>query len=71
MSRIKPGDIFSISTSKGKACLHYICKDKEETPLVRVLPGLFEVVPDDLEALVLKEELFLFSFSWSPLTIEY
>jgi hypothetical protein len=65
MSKIKIGDIFDIKTPKGNAYLHYIFKDKTIGELVRVLPGLYNLQPDNLDGLVGSKESFMIFF---PLT---
>lgn len=62
MKKIKEGDVFEITTSKGKAYLHYIYKDKEMTELVRVLPGLYASAPENLDQLIESKEMFMVSF---------
>lgn len=69
MKKIKEGDIFEINTPKGKAYLHYIYKDKVIGELIRVLPGLFNDKPVDINKLVaLEEEQFMVFF---PLAYAY
>lgn len=68
MRRIKVGDIFEISTPKGKAYLHYIYKDKMTGDLIRVLPGLYSDRPDSLDKLAGSKESFMVSF---PLSAAY
>ena len=68
MKRVKLGDVFEISTSKGKAYLHYIYQDKDLIELIRVLPGLYSSVPENLDQIVESNEKFMVSF---PLTAAY
>ncbi len=65
MARVKLGDIFEIETSKGKAYLHFVLKDKMMGSLVRVLPGLFSSKPEKLCDLVKKQELYVIFFPLS------
>lgn len=62
MKRIKIGDIFEISTNKGKGYLHYVYDDKILGQLIRVLPGLFEESKNEFRELVLQKELFVVFF---------
>jgi hypothetical protein len=41
MARIKIGDVFEISTPKGKAYLQYVHKNETIGELLRILEGLF------------------------------
>lgn len=68
MKKIKLGDIFEITTPKGKAYLHYVNKDKTTGELIRVLQGLYKEEPTDLDKLVGSSELFYVSF---PLSYAY
>lgn len=68
MGRIKLGDIFEINTTKGKAYLHYIYKDKTVGDLIRVLPGLYSDRPDNLLKLAGSKETFMVFF---PLSAAY
>ena len=68
MKRIAIGDVFSINTPKGNAYFQYVYLNKNNIELIRILPGLFEETPTDLEGLVRKKELFLISF---PLAAAY
>lgn len=65
MARIKLGDIFEIETAKGKAYLHYICKDKELGELVRVLEGLYNERPASFDELAGTPEAFMVFFPLS------
>lgn len=68
MGRIKVGDVFGIATSKGMAYLHYIHEEPKQCELIRVLPGLYEEPPQNLEEIVRMEERFMISF---PLKAAY
>lgn len=68
MTKIKPGDIFEISTSKGKAYLHYVYNDKSIGYLVRVLPGLFKETPINIAELAASKERYMIYF---PLLAAY
>ena len=65
MARIKIGDIFEINTSKGKAYLHYIFKDKMTGELLRVLPGLYSERPASFDKLAGSKEKFMIFFPLS------
>lgn len=62
MSKIKVGDVFEIETSKGKAYLHYIHEEPEKCELVRVLYGLYQQRPVDIEKIVALDEQYLIFF---------
>jgi len=68
MSKIEMGDVFEIQTSKGKAYLHYIHEEPEKYELVRVLYGLYQQRPTDIEKLVAMDEQYLICF---PLKAAY
>lgn len=68
MAKIKVGDVFEISTSKGKAYLHYIHKDDSTGELIRVLQGLYAETPSNLDDLVATEERYIVSFPLSAAT---
>jgi hypothetical protein len=62
MKKLIIGDIFEIATSKGNAYLHYAFKDNTLGDLIRVLPGLYQNIPLDLDKLVLGEEDYFLYF---------
>lgn len=68
MKKAKVGDVFEIETSKGKAYLHYIYEDPIACELIRVMPGLYTELPQDLEEIVKMEERYMISF---PLKAAY
>lgn len=68
MARIKLGDIFEISTPKGKAYLHYIHKDSVTGELIRVLKGFYSERPANLDKLAASEERYIISFPLSAAT---
>jgi hypothetical protein len=68
MTRMKIGDIFEIATPQGRAYLHYVYKDNNGFDIVRVLPGLHEEAPEDIDMLAADKEKFVLSF---PLTTAY
>lgn len=61
MAALNPGDIFAIETPGGTAYLQYTLRDPTMGPLIRVLPGLHEQVPD-LGALAQRRESFWLFF---------
>lgn len=58
MRKIKIGDIFEVPTEKGLAYLHYVYMDASAGHLLRVLPGLFNETPANLEELVAAKESY-------------
>lgn len=62
MNKLNIGDIYEITTPKGKAYLHYIFKDNTISELVRVLDGIFVNPPDNFEELIKKKEKFMIFF---------
>lgn len=54
MTRINIGDLFEITTPKGKAYIHYVYKSEQTGELIRVLEGLYEDIPSDVENLETK-----------------
>lgn len=66
MRKIKVGDIFEISTSKGKSYLHYIYEDaKIGRELARVLPGLYSERPASFDILAASKERYMIFFPLS------
>lgn len=66
MRNVYIGDIFEISTPKGKAYLHYIYKDPQVgRELVRVLPGLYPDRPSNINQLASSKEQYLVFFPLS------
>lgn len=68
MARIKIGDVFEISTPKGKAYLQYVHKHETIGELIRILDGLYVDGCERLDELVENKELYLIHF---PLGIAY
>lgn len=68
MKRIKIGDLFEIKTKNGKAFLQYMYKDAKLGELVRILPGIFKEIPNNLDQVINQEELFYIYF---PLNAAY
>jgi hypothetical protein len=68
MGKIKVGDIFEISTPKGKGYLHYIHKDNTIGDLVRVLPGLYSERPVSFDKLAGSRERYMIFFPLSAAT---
>lgn len=67
MKKIKIGDIFEITTPKGKAFLHYIYKDdKVGRQLIRVLPGLYLQNPENFDKIAASKEQYMIFFPLSP-----
>lgn len=62
MKKINIGDVFEIETKIGLAYLHYIYKDGKLGELIRVLPGVFNERPIDLNELAMKNESFMVFF---------
>ena len=73
-SGLKRGDLFSITTASGHAFIHYVDKRGKEPPLVRVLPGLYPVLPENLAEIAAASELYyvhLFSSSFKEEEVHY
>lgn len=68
MKRIKIGDVFEIETPKGKGYLQYVYHNKTLGELIRVLPGLYCGLPQDLPNIVNAKELYFIHF---PLRAAY
>jgi len=62
MSEIRIGDIVEIETPKGNAFLHCILLESINCELVRVLTGLYQERPTDLESIARQEEQFMIFF---------
>lgn len=62
MKKIKVGDVFELETPKGKAYLHYIYDDPTIGELIRVLPGLYQDRPSELNEIVAEKERYLIFF---------
>jgi len=62
MKKVKIGDIFEINTTKGRAYLHYIYKDKAIGELVRILPGLYVDRPVNFDELASSKEKYMIYF---------
>ena len=62
MRIIKSGEIFELQTEKGLAYFQFIFEDKEMGHLIRILDGLFEKRPSNLNALIKTKERFLIYF---------
>lgn len=55
---IKIGDVFSIKTSKGEAYFQYMGKNSLMGSLIRVLPGVFDRRPEDIDVVLNNETNF-------------
>jgi hypothetical protein len=62
MRKIKIGDVFSITTPKGKAYFQYVYDNKEICELIRVLPGIYTEAPFDLLRFVAEKEMYMVHF---------
>lgn len=62
MARIKIGDVFEISTPKGKAYLQYVYKHETIGELIRILDGLYVDGCERLDELVENKELYFIHF---------
>ncbi|MDR0787638.1 MAG: hypothetical protein LBG44_07205 [Gemmatimonadota bacterium] len=49
---VKIGDVFELETNKGLAYIQYTHRNKLMGVLVRVLPGLYSDIPEDLSGIV-------------------
>jgi hypothetical protein len=63
--KIKIGDVFAISTTKGIGCLQYAHIDDQNIEFIRVLSGLFKELPPNFDELVRKKERFVIGFPLS------
>lgn len=61
-TRPRLGDVVEINTPDGFAYAQYVNKDKTYGALIRVLPGVYEHRPDDLNAIAAQEERFFVFF---------
>jgi len=62
MNKIRIGDLFEISTPKGKAYFQYVFELNGIGSLIRVFDGLFDTVPEKLYEIVNNEEKFFVYF---------
>lgn len=62
MGKISIGDIFEITTPKGRAYLHYVHKDKATGELIRVLHGIYSERPMNFDNLAAGDERYYISF---------
>src|SRR5208283_1505776 len=60
--RIKIGDVIEIATPKGLAYAQFSHTHGKLGPLLRILPGLFEIRPESLTNLVGEPERFFVHF---------
>lgn len=58
--RAKFGDVIEVSTPKGLAYLQYVTRHPAYGDVIRVLPGLFQTRPVNLEELVREKGYFTF-----------
>lgn len=68
MKKIQVGDVFEITTTKGKGYFQYIYHNKTIGELIRVLPGLYLKQPQDMIPVVAAKELYFVHF---PLKASY
>ncbi|MCB9045969.1 MAG: hypothetical protein H6550_07500 [Chitinophagales bacterium] len=68
MNKIKPGDVFEINTARGRAYLHYIYMDENLGELIRILPGLYSDMPENIQEIVQMPERYVLYF---PLNLAY
>lgn len=59
---LKIGDVFEIVTPKGKAYIQYVFKNETLGELIRVLQGVYEQRPQNLEEIVNKSEQYFIHF---------
>lgn len=60
MVRLKVGDVFEIHTPRGKAYIQYVSNDEVIGELIRVLPGVYDNLPDNIKEIASgKEEFFI------------
>lgn len=62
MKKIMVGDVFELETSAGKAYLHYIYEEPDFGELIRVLPGLYQERPSNLNEIVAEKERYMIFF---------
>jgi hypothetical protein len=62
MKRLKIGDVFEIKTPKGNAYFQYAFQNETVGELIRILPGLFEIEPGNINELVNENEVFFIHF---------
>lgn len=60
VARIKVGDVFEVDTPRGKAYIQYVSHNEMIGELIRVLPGVYDKIPDNIKEIVTgKEEYFV------------
>ncbi|WLD93781.1 hypothetical protein [Alkalihalobacillus sp. AL-G] len=62
MARLKIGDVFEITTTKGKGYFQYVHKDEMMGQLIRLLPNLYEESHIFESELVKEKEMYLVHF---------
>ena len=60
--KIEIGDVFEIETVIGKAYLQYIYKDDTLGELIRILPGVYNDIPEYFNELIKSEEEYMIFF---------
>ena len=68
MRKIQIGDVFEITTPKGKSYFQYVYGHKTIGELIRILPELYQDEPKDMLPLVAEKELYFVHF---PLKAAY
>lgn len=66
MTKIKIGDVFKINTPNGEAYLQYVHEDETIGELVRILPGVYEKLPENLNEIVVGKEAYLLHCPLKP-----
>lgn len=66
MTKIKIGDVFKINTPNGEAYLQYVHEDETIGELVRILPGVYEKLPENLNEIVAGKEAYLLHCPLKP-----
>lgn len=68
MKKIQMGDVFEITTPKGKGYFQYVFNNKTMSELIRILPGLYLEQPENMVQVVARKEIYFVHF---PLKAAY
>jgi len=68
MKSIQLGDVFEIPAPSGKEIFQYVHQHKTIGELIRILPGLYETTPENIDPIVNQKELYFVHF---PLKAAY